>query len=371
MRNSEKNSKVEIYLEDVGNSIDIVNSNPNLRIYLEGNKKNTGNIIVISRAKLKSDIYEIALDLNVMISFVSVSKLRNEDYDLSIFKNKVVIFNKCFDGMTSEHNNTHKNIMKIIGVCDGFLGVDTIGSNYMKKEYFPALLKTFGVNISHNIEQLSNKDLNILLDKYVKIVKNNVIVKADSKNYWQLNDININGEKERFFFKEEPSQLAKMKKTKQESTFKVEDSILIKDKTNDVKFVEEISKYQDEIINQNAYQSTHHSKAMLNNKTGLIKGKILNYFGIPMKIFLFIMSLFGIMIAIEIHEPSDDYSFALSLVTSMYVAFAFVDIIDYFRILFLRRFRFFKILKYKLLFSVMLFVLMIFLSFVSMILPSF
>lgn len=94
-----KIKKVSIFFEDTGtknNVIDINNENPNIGIFLLKIWGFMMKNVVISQKENKEKIFKSALKNNVSIDFFNIGKLRSADYDTSYFKNKIILFNKCF-----------------------------------------------------------------------------------------------------------------------------------------------------------------------------------------------------------------------------------------------------------------------------------
>lgn len=185
-----KNKKVSIFFEDTGmknNVIDINNENPNIGIFFENMGIYDEEIVVISQKENKEKIFKSALKNNVSIDFFNIGKLRSADYDTSYFKNKIILFNKCFDGMTSENNNTYKNIKEIVKNSYKFIFIEAIGENFLIPEYFIPLLRLsrsdIKLDIDYNIDYLTH-----LLEENVKIIKNNVEETENFKKYWRIRD---------------------------------------------------------------------------------------------------------------------------------------------------------------------------------------
>lgn len=152
--------------------------------YLELIGDYSGEIIIISKSDNRMDIFEEAINKNITIDYVSTGKLRNQDYDISKFKNKVVLFDKCFDGMTSTLNNIFININKISNISKKFIAVDVIGENFLYVDYFTTFLKLLNIELNINFYDSDSKKLNeILLENFV-IIENENIVKSIDKNYW-------------------------------------------------------------------------------------------------------------------------------------------------------------------------------------------
>ena len=150
-----KNKKVSIFFEDTGmknNVIDINNENPNIGIFFENMGIYDEEIVVISQKENKEKIFKSALKNNVSIDFFNIGKLRSADYDTSYFKNKIILFNKCFDSMTSENNNTYKNIKEIVKNSYKFIFIEAIGENFLIPEYFIPLLRLSRSDIKLDIE---------------------------------------------------------------------------------------------------------------------------------------------------------------------------------------------------------------------------
>lgn len=178
--------KKTIIFEDTEfeNRQEISSANIKLDFYLELIGDYSGEIIIISKSDSRMAIFEEAINKNITIDFVPTGVLMNRGFDISIFENKVVLFNKCFDGMTSITNNTFINVDKITKISKKFIAIDTIGEGFLYVNYFPTLLKLLEVDANIDYYNVDKKTLNtLLLDNFI-IMKGNGILSSISKNYW-------------------------------------------------------------------------------------------------------------------------------------------------------------------------------------------
>lgn len=169
---------------ELSNRIEIDKTKVDVGLFLELLGDYSEEIIVISKNDNRIEIFEEAINQNVTIDFVSTSNLRNRGFDVSIFENKVVLFVKCFDGMTSENNNTFLNVKAISNICKKIILVDAIGENFLYANYFPSLLKFLDVEHEFDSSNVSKETLDSLLLENFTILKNQEIVTSINKNYW-------------------------------------------------------------------------------------------------------------------------------------------------------------------------------------------
>ncbi len=182
----EKN-KIVIFYEDtlLEDRRLILESHTNLRRILKCLHDFTNEIIVISNKNRRKEVYSQAIEEHILIDFESTSKLKKPDYDFSKFKGKVVIFDKCFDGMTSEENNTYKNIIKIRDVSKKFIGVDTIGFNYLSRYYFSSSLLLTGCKEELDYGRVQDTDyMNMMLIDNFYIINQGEVLTRITNNYW-------------------------------------------------------------------------------------------------------------------------------------------------------------------------------------------
>lgn len=159
--------------------------------YLELIDNYSEEIIVISKSDSRNAIFEVAINKNITIDFVATGALMNKDFDVSIFENKVILFNKCFDGMTSITNNTFINVDKIAKISKKFIGIDTIGEGFLYVSYFPTLLKLLEIDFNFDYNNIDKKILDkLLLDNFI-IMKGNSFLSSININYWY--DFNNSG----------------------------------------------------------------------------------------------------------------------------------------------------------------------------------
>lgn len=182
----EKN-EITFILEDTGlkDKMQIINAHTSIEGILRILKNHHSNVIVISRKDKREHIFEIAMRINMLINFESITKYRTENIDISMFDRKIVIFDKSFDGTTSTTNNTYKNIKKIIDISEKFIAIDTIGANYLIPEYFPATLELFKDNFEFNYSKINDIQYmnSLLIENFIITRNNNMIHKIDI-NYW-------------------------------------------------------------------------------------------------------------------------------------------------------------------------------------------
>lgn len=176
------NNKPAIFLEDTSkyDKDEIRRSNVILSKYfvcLNGND----DVIVISNKSNKEHVFQEALNANTLINFEPLGKIKNTDFDPKLFKNKIVIFYKCFEGMTSSENKTYKNIKEIIKVARKYIGIDTIGEKYLQPFYFNSTLRLLGEN---EVNPMIRRELNNSLVECLNVIHNDELITKIEKNYW-------------------------------------------------------------------------------------------------------------------------------------------------------------------------------------------
>ncbi len=198
-----ESNKVAIFYEDtlLEDRLLILESDTNLRRILKCVHDFTNEIIVISSEKRRKKVFSQAMEEHILIDFESTGKLKKSDYDFSKLKEKVVIFDKCFDGMTSEENKTFKNIINIRDISKKFIGIDTIGSKYLSRNYFSSSLTLTGCNEMLDYGKIQDTEYmnSMLIDNFYIINQGEVLTKIE-KNYWEdiyinnfYSEVNVNG----------------------------------------------------------------------------------------------------------------------------------------------------------------------------------
>lgn len=182
-----KNKKTIIF-NDLGISDrdEIISSPTNLNLCFDILAKFHEEIIVVSKNVNKINVFEYALNNNVTVEFISLGILSKKEFDEEKFEDRIVLFDNCFDGMTSQANNTYINIKKISEISKKFVAYDNIGEKFLYMNYFPVLLSLFDKNIS--FENINEKDFDHLLFKYFVILSSGEMISSCNKNYWS--DIN-------------------------------------------------------------------------------------------------------------------------------------------------------------------------------------
>lgn len=192
------NKKLTVILEDVNksNAREIRESKTSLGICLKSLGEYSGNIVVIAEQKEKIKVFESSTAASVMIQFQPTSILNKSYIDLQVFEGKVVVYDKCLDGLTSTYD-IFSNLREIATVALKFVAIDTIGEGFLSTIQFKRMLKFIGVN--DNVNQFNMQKYNNLLLNNFTILENESVINSITKNYWtEYSNNSINSSDNKF-----------------------------------------------------------------------------------------------------------------------------------------------------------------------------
>lgn len=167
------------------------NISPNLDYLIKTLSNFVNEIIVVSpnNEEQNKKIYKLGLDNNIKILLINTHSLsRKKEFEEHIYKNKIVLINRSFTGMTNIDNKIYTYIERIANVSKKTILTQCITDGYLYQAYIYTIFYILTLNNMNlpselSLLKMSKIEITKTFNDYFYIVNNNEIINV-TKDIW-------------------------------------------------------------------------------------------------------------------------------------------------------------------------------------------